>query len=98
MGSLLCGDLKEELVRLNLRDHVSARRETAAKEKNKPGGVFSQRVSPWDEPWLIVATKCCELCNRWLCQAHFRDPDCHSCAEERSNYACKAKADIRFIL
>ncbi len=27
---------------------------------------------------MIVATKYCERCNRWFCQTHFGDPDCHS--------------------
>ncbi len=26
-----------------------------------------------------------ELCNRWFCQAHFGDPNWHSCAEERKS-------------
>ena len=82
MGSLLCGDLEKELVRLNLGDHISVRQGTPGKEKSKPGGVFCQGVSPWDEPFLIVATKYCERCNRWFCQAHFSDPDRHSCTEE----------------
>ncbi len=56
MGSLLCSNLEEDLVRLSLRDHISAR-ETPGKEKNRPGGVFCQGVSPWDEPRMIVATK-----------------------------------------
>jgi hypothetical protein len=81
VGSLLRGDLEEELVRLSLWDHISAR-ETPGKEKSKPGGVFCQGVSPWDEPCMIVATKYCERCNRWFCQTHFGDPDWHSCTEE----------------
>ena len=81
MGSLLCGDLEEELVRLSLWDHISTR-ETPGKEKSKPGGAFCQGVSPWDEPCMIVATKYCARCNRWFCQAHFGDPDWHSCTEE----------------
>jgi hypothetical protein len=81
MGSLLCADLEEELKRLSLWDHINAR-ETPAKEKSKPGGVFCQGVSPWDEPCMIVATKHCERCSRWFCETHFRDPDWHSCTEE----------------
>jgi putative FmdB family regulatory protein len=81
VGSLLCSDLEEELIRLSLWDHISAR-ETPGKEKSKPGGVFCQGVSPWDEPCMIVATKYCERCNRWFCQTHFGDPDWHSCTEE----------------
>jgi hypothetical protein len=68
VGSLLCSNLEEELVRLSLRDHISAR-ETPGKEKNKPGAVFCQGVSLWDEPRMTVATKYCERCNRWFCQA-----------------------------
>jgi hypothetical protein len=82
VGSLLCGGPQEELVRLNLWDHISARPETPGKEKSKPGGIFCQGVSTWDEPCMIVATKYCERCSRWFCQAHFSDPDWHSCAEE----------------
>src|SRR5467141_400742 len=77
VGSLLCSNLEEELVRLSLRDRISAR-ETPGKEKNKPGGVFCLGVSPWGEPRMIVATKYCERCNRWFCQTHFGDPDWHS--------------------
>jgi len=81
VGGLLCSNLEEELVRLSLRDHISAR-ETPGKEKSKPGGVFCQGVSPRDEPCMIVATKYCERCNRWFCQIHFGDPDWHSCTAE----------------
>jgi hypothetical protein len=81
VGSLLCGDLEEELVRLSLRDHISAR-ETAGKEKSRPGRVFCQAVSRWDEPCMIVASKYCERCNRWFFQTHFGDPDWHSSREE----------------
>src|SRR6266699_3137421 len=48
VGSLQCSNLEEELVRLSLRDRISAR-ETPGKEKDKPGGVFCPGVSPWDE-------------------------------------------------
>jgi hypothetical protein len=44
--------------------------------------IFCQAVSPWDEPCLTPATKHCEQCNRWFCQAHFGDPNWHSCAED----------------
>jgi hypothetical protein len=44
--------------------------------------VFFQGVSPRDEPCLTPATKQCERCKRWFCQAHFGDVDWHSCAEE----------------
>ena len=80
MGSLLCGYVEKELVRLPPWDHISAR-ETPGKEKSKPGGAFCQAVSPWDEPCMIVATKYCEQCNRWFCQTHFGDSDWHSCTE-----------------
>jgi hypothetical protein len=53
------------------------------REKGREKGTsFCQGVSPWDEPCLIPATKYCERCNRWFCQAHFGDVDWHSCAEE----------------
>jgi len=31
---------------------------------------------------MILATQYCEQCTRWFCQAHFGDPDWHSCIEE----------------
>ena len=57
-------------------------REASGKEESEPGAVFCQAVSPGDEPCMIVAGKHCERCNRWFCQAHFGDPDWHSCTEE----------------
>jgi len=57
-------------------------RETPGKEKSKPGAVFCQGVSLWDEPCMIPATQYCEQCSRWFCPAHFGDPDWHSCIEE----------------
>ena len=81
MGSLLRGDLEEELVRLRLWDHISAR-EPPGKEEGKPGGEFCQGVSPWDEPCTMLAIEYCERCSRWFCQTHYGDPDWHSCIEE----------------
>ena len=63
MGSLLRGDLEKELIRLSLWDHITAR-EPPGKEKGKPGGVFCQGVSPWDEPCMMLAIEYCERCSR----------------------------------
>jgi len=81
MGSLLRGDLEKELIRLSLWDHITAR-EPPGKEKGKPGRVFCQGVSPWDEPCMMLAIEYCERCSRWFCQTHYGDPDWHSCIEE----------------
>jgi hypothetical protein len=56
VGSLLCGDLEEELGNVEPLGSVGDR-ETAGKEKSKLGAVFCQGVSPWDEPCMIVATE-----------------------------------------
>ena len=53
------------------------------KEESEPRGVFCQGISPWDEPCLIPATKYCDQCTRWFCQAHFGDRDWHAYAEEK---------------
>ena len=55
------------------------------KQENQPPTIFCQGISLWDEPCMIPATKYCERCNRWFCQAHFGDPDWHSCAEEKKS-------------
>ena len=41
-----------------------------------------QGIFRWDEPCLIPATRHCERCASWFCQAHFSDPDWHPCGEE----------------
>jgi hypothetical protein len=43
-----------------------------------------QAVSPWDEPCLVPATRHCERCGGWFCQAHFGDPNWHPCSEQFS--------------
>jgi hypothetical protein len=55
--------------------------EAPEKEKREPRATFCQGVSPWDEPCMIAATKYCDRCNRWFCQAHFGDPVWHYCRE-----------------
>ena len=53
------------------------------KQESEPPTVFCLGISLWDKPCMIPATKYCERCNRWFCQAHFGDPNWHSRAEER---------------
>ena len=96
MGSLLRDDFEEELVRLSLWDHSSAR-ETPGKEKSKPRVVFCEGVSSWDEPCMIPAITHFERCNRWFCQIHFDGPDWQSCSAEeqgwvRSKWVLRQKA------
>jgi hypothetical protein len=55
------------------------------KQESEPPTVFCPDISLWHEPWMISATKYCERCNRWFCQAHFGDPNWHSCAEEKKS-------------
>jgi hypothetical protein len=56
-----------------------------AKQESEPTTVFCTGISLWDKPCMIPASKYCELCNRWFCQAHFGDPNWHSRAEERKS-------------
>lgn len=89
MGSLLCSNLEEELVRLSLLDHTSAR-EAPGKEKNKPGGVFCQGVSPWDEPRMSppsIANGVIAGSARHTSAIRTGIP-----AQRKSNDACEAKA------
>ena len=51
-------------------------------EEREGRAVPCQGISPWDEPCLIPATRHCERCGSWFCQAHFLDQDWHPCAEE----------------
>ena len=52
------------------------------KEEREPRALVCQGVSRWDEPCALQATRHCERCDRRFCQAHFADPEWHSCAEE----------------
>jgi hypothetical protein len=76
VGSLLCGDLEEELASW-VSGITSALEKLQAKKK-----VGRAAYSAWDEPCMIVATKYCERRSPWFCLTHFAVPDWHSCTAE----------------
>ncbi len=56
----------------DLKDEANAEAELQIR-LHRTDGRLSRAIEEalWDEPWMISATKDCDLCNRWFCQAHF---------------------------
>ena len=97
MGSLLRGDLEEELVRFNLGDHITLNEKLLAKKRASRAEYSARGFLPgmgraWWSPPSIASAVIAGSAN------HTSAIQTGIPAQRKSNDVCEAKADIRFVL